>query len=52
VALRQSPTEEFVRIAQLAADIINWDGDEDEFTRWVRPAWLVLTDEVEFVLGS
>jgi hypothetical protein len=52
VGLRQTPSEEFLRIAQLAADILDWDGGEDEFQRWVRPAWLVLTDEVEFALES
>ena len=52
VALRQPTSEEFQRIAELASDILDWGGDENEFDVWVRPAWLVLTDEVEFVLGS
>lgn len=39
---------EFVRLASIAGDVLDWSADGDEWERYVRPAWLVLCDEVEF----
>lgn len=44
----------FVRLASVAADLLDWDAasyvgpDSDSWTRYVLPAWRVLTDEIEF----
>jgi hypothetical protein len=44
----------FVRLATIAADVLDWDAPEhcgpssDGWTRYVCPAWLVLCDEMEF----
>ena len=37
-----------VRFFELASDVLSWDGGDDEFERFVRPAWWVFTDEIEF----
>jgi hypothetical protein len=52
--------ETFERICELAADVVTWECSEwpqtdgaqvdVEFHRYVRPAWLAFTDEVEFEL--
>ena len=39
---------EFIRLAAVAGDVLDWSEDQDEWDRYVRPAWLVLCDEVEF----
>ena len=38
---------EFVRLAAIAGDVLDWDM-AGEWDAYVRPAWLVLCDEVEF----
>ena len=38
---------EFVRLASIAGDVLDWDM-AGEWDAYVRPAWLVLCDEVEF----
>lgn len=46
----------FLRIAELATDVIQWEGEdnrrsvENEFEIYTLPAWPVFTDEVEFEL--
>lgn len=46
--------ETFVRLASVASDTLDWDEEtfagpgSDAWTRYVLPAWLVLTDEIEF----
>ena len=46
--------ETFLRICSLAGDVYSWDespsGFADEYEAFVRPAWLALTDEVEYEL--
>jgi hypothetical protein len=52
--------ETFERICELAADVITWECGykqetlaqlvDVEFDRYVRPAWLAFTDEVEYEL--
>jgi hypothetical protein len=38
-----------LRIADLASDVLDWEGTADEFDRYIRRAWLVLTDEVQWL---
>lgn len=45
----------FVRLCEVAADVYTWEGGGDqsenfqiEFDEYVRPAWLVLGDELEW----
>ena len=38
---------EFIRLAAIAGDVLDWDM-AGEWDRYVRPAWLVLCDEVEY----
>jgi hypothetical protein len=40
--------EETARFFELASDVLSWDGGDDEFQRYVRPAWWTFTDEIEF----
>ena len=50
--LWRNPT--FVRLASVAADLLDWDAPAhvgpatDSWTRYVLPAWRVLTDELEY----
>lgn len=43
----------FLRIVELASNVVSWENEENgeyEFDEYIRPAWLVFTDEVEFEL--
>jgi hypothetical protein len=39
--------ETLLRIIEVAGDVLDWDGGEEEYRRYTTPAWPVLADEYE-----